>query len=93
MHGIQSGNDGDLDRATPYISKVRASGKDPSLFFASGKGTPEISENMAESHDCCTGDIVCRFPMKKTWQIYTFSLKIFEEIFGLGGKPRRPVDQ
>ena len=32
LHGIQSGNAGDLDTARPYISKFRASGQDPSLF-------------------------------------------------------------
>ena len=39
LHGIQSGNDGDLDKARPYISKFHASGQDPSLFRESGQGT------------------------------------------------------
>ena len=58
-----------------YISNFRASGQDPSLFRALGQ---EILENLAGSHDCLTGDTVCRFPMKKTGQIYNFHLKILK---------------
>ena len=80
LHGIQSGNDGDLDTARPYISKFCVSGQDPLFFFVrQGKAPREILENLAGSHDCFTGDNVCRFPMKKKGQIYIFPLKIFQK--------------
>ena len=47
LHGIQSGNEGDLDTARPYISKFRASGQDPSFFVRHGKAPPEMPENLA----------------------------------------------
>ena len=61
LHGIQNGNDGDLDTARPYISEFCASGQDPSFFVCQGKAPRAILENLAESYDC----IVCIFPMKK----------------------------
>ena len=62
LHGIQSGNDDDLDTAGLYISKFHALGH---------------LEELAGSRGCSTGDIVCRFPMKKTGQIYILPLKSF----------------
>ena len=44
LHGIHSGNAGDLDTASPYISKFCASGQDHSFFFcASGQGTSKYA--------------------------------------------------
>ena len=48
-------------------------------FVRQGKGPREILENLAGSCDYCTGDIVCRFPMKRTGQMYIFPLKIFQK--------------
>ena len=91
LHGIQSGNDGDLDTARSLymnISCVRA--RPLSFFVRQGKAPPEILQNVAGSRDCFTGATVCRFPMKKTGQIYNFQLKIFEKAtVGAGGKPCR----
>ena len=64
LHGIQSGNDGDLRQ-----------GKNPHIFHASGQGTlrdPRECGWVIGSHNCFTGDTVCRLLMKKRGQINIF---------------------
>ena len=73
LRGIQSGNDGDLDTAKPYISKFCASEQDPSLFSC------VRARHLARSHDCFNGETVCRLLMKKSGQINIFHWKIFRK--------------
>ena len=64
LHGIQSGNDGDLDTAKSLyrnISCVRA--RHLTFFVRQGKAPREILENLAGSHDSFIGDTVCGVAM------------------------------
>ena len=73
LHGIESGNDGDLDTARSLYMKISCVRARPLTFFMrQGKAPPEILENVAGSHDCFTGDTVCRFPVEKTGEINIF---------------------
>ena len=76
LHGIQNGNDGDLDTAKSLYIKILCIRARPlSCFVRQGKAPAEILENVADSRDCFSGDTVCRLLMKKRGQIITFSLE------------------
>ena len=67
LHGIQSGNAGDLDTTRSLCMEISCIGARPlSFFVCQGKAPREILENLAGSCDCFTRDTVCRFPVKKT---------------------------
>ena len=69
LHGIQSGNDDDLDTARSLYIQISCVTARPLSFFAcQGKAPRKILEILAGS--CFTGDTVCRFA-----NLY-FSLKI-----------------
>ena len=68
MHGIQSENDGDLGTARSLYMKISCLRARPLSFFVrQGKAPQEILQNLAGARNCCTGDIVCRFPIKKIY--------------------------
>ena len=76
LHGIQSGNDGDIDTARSLYMKILCTRARPLTFFVrQGKAPSEMLQNLAGSHDYFIGDTVCRFPMKKTRPNKYFSLK------------------
>ena len=59
LHGIKSGNDGDLDTARSLCMNISCVRARPLTFFVhQGKAPPNILENVAGSHDCYTGDTV-----------------------------------
>ena len=80
LHGIQSGNAGDLDRARSLYMKILCVRARPLTFFVrQGKAPPEIPENVAWSGDCFTGDTVCGILMNKRGQINIVHCKIFRK--------------
>ena len=81
LHGVESGNAGDLDTARSlYIKILCVRARSLSFFVRQGKVPGEIPDNLAESRDCITEDTECRFPMKKTGQIYNFQLKYLQKL-------------
>ena len=73
LHGIQIGNDGDLDKARSLYMKILCVRARRLTFFVhQGKAPQEFPENLAGSNDCFTGDTACRFLTKKTGQINIF---------------------
>ena len=69
LHGIESGNAGDLDTARSLYMKISCVRARPRTFFVRlGKAPPDIPG----SGDCFTWDTVCGLLMKKRGKIDIF---------------------
>ena len=68
LHGIQSGNNGDLDTARSLYMKNSCVRARPLTFFVrQGKVPPDNLENLAGSHDCFTGNNLCEVAMQEKY--------------------------
>ena len=65
LHGIQSGNDGDLDTARSLYIKILCIRAKPLSFLVCQGMAPDPRECgwVTGSRDCCTEDTVCAVAM------------------------------
>ena len=98
LHGIESGNDGDLDTARSLYMKISCVRARPLSFFVrQGKAPSEILQNVAGSLGHVTaslGTLCVELQCRKQGKSIFLNEKSFQMAnVGTGGKPCRGVGQ